>query len=555
MRHQYHCPQQDQPHVPSGVRRPMDSFRRPLILIVAAMFCVPGCAALRPLDGIPARYLPDTLKGPSRANRRTIDLSLLAQRQPTEYRIAGGDVLGIYIEKVLGRPDEVPPVHFAENHEVPPAMGYPIPVRRDGTISLPLLSGPVPVAGLTLWQIEQRIRNAYTVQQRLLNPSNARILVSLQQPRKYRVMVIRQEMGQGGLDGSMQFNLGQLKHGSGQVVTLSAYENDVMHALASTNGLPGLDAENTVYIIRRRPVSVPAAPSQYAPRGPQQPLQTIPQRANPIQQTAGWELNSPYNSSRALNQPAHSAYQPVSDIVSPMPSQPPPAARGQVATNQPVQPQWPVQGVPPQVNTMPAGPGGMWTPQPSMAWNGDWFGQGGTIDGSNVVKIPIRLAPGETPRFSEQDIILNDGDIVFIESRETEVFYTGGLLGGGQFTLPRDYDLDVLGAVSIAQGRGGGGGGGDGGAGGISALNQDVSISASKVIILRSMPNGSQMRIKVDLYKALRNPAERVVVQPGDYVILQYTKVEALGAWFERYILRSAVFGLAAGSIGGGGNN
>ena len=31
----------------------------------------------------------------------------------------------------------------------------------------------------------------------------------------------------------------------------------------------------------------------------------------------------------------------------------------------------------------------------------------------------------------KEDIILHDGDIVFIESRDTEVFFTGGLLGGG----------------------------------------------------------------------------------------------------------------------------
>ena len=68
-------------------------------------------------------------------------------------------------------------------------------------------------------------------------------------------------------------------------------------------------------------------------------------------------------------------------------------------------------------------------------------------------------------------MVLNDGDIVYIESRETEVFYTGGLLQGGEFPLPRDYDLDVLGAMAIA-GQGaygsaaGGGGGGGGGLGG-----------------------------------------------------------------------------------------
>jgi len=184
----------------------------------------------------------------------------------------------------------------------------------------------------------------------------------------------------------------------------------------------------------------------------------------------------------------------------------------------------------------------------------DFGWENGTVESAVVTRIPVRLGLGEMPHFSEQDIILNDGDIIFIESRETEVFYSGGLLGGGQFTLPRDYDLDVLGAVSIAQSRGGSGGGGQSGAGGISALNQDVSVSASKVIVLRTMPNGSQLTIKVDLYEALRNPAERISIQPGDYVILQYTPVEAVGAWLERYVLRSAVFGIAASQVNGGSN-
>ncbi len=72
----------------------------------------------------------------------------------------------------------------------------------------------------------------------------------------------------------------------------------------------------------------------------------------------------------------------------------------------------------------------------------------------------------------EDDVRLKDGDIVYIESRETEVFYTGGLLQGGEFPLPRDYDLDVLGAMALparasspsaeaaAEGGGGGLGGG-----------------------------------------------------------------------------------------------
>jgi hypothetical protein len=175
---------------------------------------------------------------------------------------------------------------------------------------------------------------------------------------------------------------------------------------------------------------------------------------------------------------------------------------------------------------------------------------------SEILTIPVRLGPGEVPHFTEQDIILHDGDIVFIESRETEVFYTGGLLGGNQFALPRDYDIDVVRAIAIASGANtqvqGGGWGNR--MGGVSALNRDISVGASDVIVMRQLPNGSQVPIKVDLYKALRDPRKYSVrVLPGDYVILQYKPGEAIAAFIERNILAGGIISLAA--VNGSNNN
>ena len=48
--------------------------------------------------------------------------------------------------------------------------------------------------------------------------------------------------------------------------------------------------------------------------------------------------------------------------------------------------------------------------------------------GAQVVRIPLRLPPDEPPPFRPEDVVLQTGDIVFIEARDTEVFYTGGLL-------------------------------------------------------------------------------------------------------------------------------
>ncbi len=49
-------------------------------------------------------------------------------------------------------------------------------------------------------------------------------------------------------------------------------------------------------------------------------------------------------------------------------------------------------------------------------------------------------------------MILGEGDIVYVAAREAQVFYTGGLLQSGQYTLPRDFDLDVVQAVAYVRG-------------------------------------------------------------------------------------------------------
>src|SRR5207302_2189217 len=56
------------------------------------------------------------------------------------------------------------------------------------------------------------------------------------------------------------------------------------------------------------------------------------------------------------------------------------------------------------------------------------------------IRIPLRMRDNDPLPFKADDIVLKTGDIIFIESRETEVYYTGGLLPVGEFVLPRDYD-------------------------------------------------------------------------------------------------------------------
>ena len=179
--------------------------------------------------------------------------------------------------------------------------------------------------------------------------------------------------------------------------------------------------------------------------------------------------------------------------------------------------------------------------QPACWANAKQIARGNYCNQQNSTRIPLRLEEYETINFCEQDIILEDGDIVFIASRDNELFYTGGLLGGGEYTLPRDRDLDILEAIAIAESNNQ-----QGASSGSSALNSDVSISPSEAIILRQLPNGTQVPILVDLYRARTRASERINIQPGDYIIVQYTKMEAVGAFIERHILESALFGVAA---------
>jgi hypothetical protein len=155
----------------------------------------------------------------------------------------------------------------------------------------------------------------------------------------------------------------------------------------------------------------------------------------------------------------------------------------------------------------------------------------------SILKIPLRLPPGTIPEFGPENVVLEDGDIVYIESRDAEVFYTGGLLPGGEFKIPRDYDLDVLTAMALSGGgisrqQNGGGGGGMGGIGGMVG-----QVPPGMLYVLRKTPCNGQITIAVDLAKANVDPRERILVQPGDILVLRFKPSEeilnfSLGTFF-----------------------
>ena len=667
-------------HVPQGSQNSETASRQSLAGLdcalirrsVLASLCLTllgltGCAAIRPMDGVPARYLPEELRGVDRAAAQRVDLSRLGQPTPAHYRVDAGDVLAIYIESVLGQRDQ-PPINRPIDPSQPPTLGYPLTVRDDGMLSLPLVA-PINVRGRTIPEIEQQIRHAYTVQRRLLRSGQERILVTLQQPRQYRVLVVREESEDDFLSGVSigSGNIGRSKRGNSQAVSLPAYKNDVLHALVQSGGLPGLDAEAVVYVIRAQrggpglqacqtppPVASHAGfrPPSYRPPGyasaagtvpngygpaayggpasygapqnmnpmrgqpqqyampPQQPLQPIPEQqpfspgpgpgpghspiAHPYpaglpgqtfppgtmirgqspdasaQSFDGSRSGSRFRqmSRRIMSTPRRMAAQ-ITGIPMPRSARnvaPPP---GPVQTSQiaPVQYSSPPEmgnaydsytnipttlptsvGPPPVVpayNTRRRTPTlqnipGNWQPPPAWS-NINMIASGALCSGSNVIRIPLRLTEYEPLQISQCDVILGEGDIVFIGSRDDEVFYTGGLLGGGEYNLPRDRNLDILEAIAITESASQSAAGA-----GRSALNNDVSISPSQAIVLRRLPNNTQVPILVNLYRAREHLSERINIQPGDYILLQYTKAEAVGAFIERHILESALFGVAA---------
>ena len=173
--------------------------RMRLSKLVASLACLSavaltGCTSLlSPISGIPAHRLPPTFLVTPKNDLVPIDISRLRQEPPREYLVDADDILGIYIEGVLGNAEEAPPVHMPDkDSDLPPSIGFPIPVREDGSLPLPLIA-PIPVKGLTMAQIENAIRRAYTIENRILQPGKDRIIVTLMKERTYRVIVMRQD--------------------------------------------------------------------------------------------------------------------------------------------------------------------------------------------------------------------------------------------------------------------------------------------------------------------------------------------------------------------------
>ena len=146
--------------------------------------------------------------------------------------------------------------------------------------------------------------------------------------------------------------------------------------------------------------------------------------------------------------------------------------------------------------------------------------------------IPVRWPAAEPLPFQPEDVILNEGDVMFLEARTRDVFYTAGLLPAGERSLPRDYDLDVVEAVVQVSGSLLNGAFGGNNFNGLLIQKGVGNPNPSALTVIRRTPNGGQVPIRVDLNRALVDPRERILVQPGDILILQETRHEAVARYF-----------------------
>jgi hypothetical protein len=274
------------------------------------------------------------------------------------------------------------------------------------------------ITGKTLTEAADMVRRAY--EEGGIIAEGLPVSITLVKSRVQRVLVLREDVESNAPTYMPKTALSFTRKGEGNIVDLPAYENDLLHLLAATGGLPGIETYSHVWILRS--TSPEAAADAQARVG------------------AGEDAAQVF---RALN-----------------------AQR-------------------------------------------------------TAIRIPLRIKPGEQLPFGPQDVILHTGDVIYLEPRETDYFYTGGLLPGAEIPLPRDRDIDVMEAVAIANGSLGGLGGASAAVFRAGAGPGNI-VPPSRAVVIRQLANGQQIMIRVDLTRARHDPTERLIIQPGDFVMMYY---------------------------------
>ena len=421
----------------------LQPFRICLAVVVLALpFSAATASAQRIRNSIPVDQVPAVQLQQPAPVQSFPEITYLKAPKAKRYLLDSGDVLGVFVEGVLGESGESPPVNYPpETSRLGPSIGFPIVVQENGTISLPLVD-PISVRGLTIEQAEGLVKSVFQGERasgrRILN-DNSRIIVTLQRERTINVIVVRQDNS-----GSMR---GQgLNRGSGPVfdrsdrsarlstVQLPAYEGDVFNALIETGGLPGVNAARDIRLYRSQDLAT-GSTQFYGGRS------TFPRTNQPV---GAFPRSGSRQQNFATNQ-----YQPTST--------------------------------------------------------------GGT-------SIPLTRGAGDR-FFDNRQSALRQGDVVVVEAKPTEVYYTGGLLRSGEFPLPRDQQLSVLGAIALAGGP-------------TVQTNSGLGLSRlppTDLIVVRNNGRNGQVNIRVDLDRALNDPTQQILIAPGDYLFLRHKTAERVG--------------------------
>ncbi len=391
--------------------------------LLALCVMTTGCRTINSgANAVPASRLNPYMFGETKEGQMPIVFTALGQKKPPAHIVEAGDTLAVYIHGVLPASVDDTPVlqQFQSLNQVyyppggtilRPTTGLPVTVNADGTIELPLI-GMIDVSGLTLTEVSEKVRRVYRDQE-IIQANRERVSISLVTPRVKRIVVLRQDTPTPSPTLTLPGVVEQIHRGSASIIDLPAYENDVLHALGYTGGLPGTDATDEIWVMKSTCF--------------------IPTDAMDSE-----------TMKRVLEQ--------CKDA------------------------------------------------------------------GHEVKRIPIRgPACGPLP-FKPEDVILEEGDVVLIP-RRNESFYPGGLLGGAKLPLPYNDDLDVIEAIALATNSVGGPLGQSG-----TALQGNASpgyiFKPTRVLILRKMPDGTQLQIRVDLARAMRDPKERIIIRNEDLVVL-----------------------------------
>src|SRR5262249_19416333 len=118
-----HCPTAA-PIRPAGRRPWWQLLLGAAMALVYCCFCS-GCAALsNPVyEGIPVSRLPREYLVSPKDETHTIPLNSLRRQAPDAYRLDAGDVLGVYVEGLIGDKNQPVPVRLPEAGTAAPALG------------------------------------------------------------------------------------------------------------------------------------------------------------------------------------------------------------------------------------------------------------------------------------------------------------------------------------------------------------------------------------------------------------------------------------------------